>query len=171
MNRNSKIKEESVESTPVNDHESEVNRPPQKLEKQLSESSASQMAVKLKNLTSSPVVVRRRRSKETTPDNSRISKTLPRGLGCGASIISNASTSSSQSSQSDTCDVYGLYGRLMYVKDCYNGEDRGLITDHPEYETLRRSDPELAAIPAKVTTLDRRLRMKIGRPRLVIEYK
>ena len=33
------------------------------------------------------------------------------------------------------------------------------------YETLRRSDPDLAAIPAKVSTLDRRLQMKAARPR------
>lgn len=33
------------------------------------------------------------------------------------------------------------------------------------YESLRRSDPDLAAIPAKVTTLDRRLRLKLQRPR------
>lgn len=50
----------------------------------------------------------------------------------------------------------------MYIKD-YDG-DENLITD-PVYETLRRSDPELAAIPNKVSTLDRRLRMKVSRPR------
>jgi Rho guanine nucleotide exchange factor 10 len=53
----------------------------------------------------------------------------------------------------------------MYVKD-YEGEDGALNggTD-PIYESLRRSDPELAAIPGKVSTLDRRLRLKASRPR------
>lgn len=50
----------------------------------------------------------------------------------------------------------------MYVKD-YEREDN-ILTD-PVYESLRRSDPELAAIPNKVSTLDRRLKMKVSRPR------
>lgn len=41
----------------------------------------------------------------------------------------------------------------MYVKD-YEREDN-ILTD-PVYESLKRSDPELAAIPNKVSTLDRR---------------
>lgn len=128
-----------------------------KIEKQLSDSSVSNMTAKLKHhLTSSPVVIRRRRSKEG--DMSRLSKTLPR-LGNGGSIFS--SSTSSQGS-GDTCDVYGLYGELMYPKD-YAGEDN-ILTD-PVYESLRRSDPELAAIPGKVSTLDRRLKMKVSRPR------
>lgn len=112
-------------------------------------------SAKLKHhLTSSPVVIRRRRSKDG--DISRLSKTLPR-LGNSASIFSTSSSSSG-----DTCDVYGLYGELMYPKD-YIGEEN-ILTD-PVYESLRRSDPELAAIPGKVSTLDRRLRMKVSRPR------
>lgn len=115
------------------------------------------VAAKLKQqLTSSPVVLRRRRSKEL--DMSRLSKTLPRGLGAG---MLSMSTTSSQSS-GDTCDVYGLYGELMYVKD-YDGDDHEL--GDTIYESLRRSDPELAAIPGKVSTLDRRLKMKVSRPR------
>lgn len=116
-------------------------------------------SVKLKQqlVTSSPVVVRRRKSKEC--DMSRLSKTLPRGLGSGFAM--SMSTTSSQSS-GDTCDVYGLYGELMYVKD-YESEDGALVD--PTYESLRRSDPELAAIPGKVSTLDRRLKMKVSRPR------
>lgn len=58
--------------------------------------------------------------------------------------------------------MYGLYGELMYIKD-YEG-DENILTD-PIYESLRRSDPELAAIPGKVSTLDRRLKMKVSRPR------
>lgn len=49
----------------------------------------------------------------------------------------------------------------MYVKD-YDGEET--VAD-PAYESLRRSDPELAAIPGKVSTLDRQLRLKASRPR------
>lgn len=129
-----------------------------KIEKQLSDSSVSNITAKLKHhLTSSPVVIRRRRSKEG--DMSRLSKTLPR-LGNGGSIFSTSSASSQGSG--DTCDVYGLYGELMYPKD-YAGEDN-ILTD-PVYESLRRSDPELAAIPGKVSTLDRRLKMKVSRPR------
>ncbi|XP_069683969.1 rho guanine nucleotide exchange factor 10-like isoform X2 [Periplaneta americana] len=136
-----------------------------KLEKQSSDTSVtSSVAAKLKHqLTSSPVVIRRRRHKESDLMARRASKTLPRGLGCGGGLLSTSTTSSQGSG--DTCDVYGLYGELMYVKD-YEGEDGALNggTD-PIYESLRRSDPELAAIPGKVSTLDRRLRLKASRPR------
>lgn len=126
-----------------------------KIDKQLSDSSMTNVTAKLKHhLTSSPVVIRRRRSKDG--DIARLSKTLPR-LHNGGSIFSTSSSSSA-----DTCDVYGLYGELMYPKD-YVGEEN-ILTD-PVYESLRRSDPELAAIPGKVSTLDRRLRMKVSRPR------
>lgn len=50
----------------------------------------------------------------------------------------------------------------MYIKD-YDKEEN-ILTDNV-YESLRRSDPQLAAIPNKVSTLDRRLRMKVSRPR------
>lgn len=114
--------------------------------------------VKLKQqLAGSPVMLRRKRSKEY---ECRGSKTLPRGLGAGCGFLSS-SMSSSQSS-GENCDVYGLYGELMYVKDYENENSSGI---DPIYETLRRSDPELAAIPNKVSTLDRRLKMKITRPR------
>lgn len=122
------------------------------------DSSVSSNIVKLKQqLTSSPVMLRRKRSKEY---ECRGSKTLPRGLGAGCGFLSS-SMSSSQSS-GENCDVYGLYGELMYVKDYENENNSGI---DPIYETLRRSDPELAAIPNKVSTLDRRLKMKITRPR------
>ncbi|KAL0127438.1 hypothetical protein PUN28_005618 [Cardiocondyla obscurior] len=122
------------------------------------DSSASSNIVKLKQqLTGSPVMLRRKRSKEY---DCRGSKTLPRGLGAGCGFLSS-SFSSSQSS-GENCDVYGLYGDLMYVKDYENENNSGI---DPIYESLRRSDPELAAIPNKVSTLDRRLKMKITRPR------
>ncbi|XP_023013689.1 uncharacterized protein isoform X3 [Leptinotarsa decemlineata] len=136
---------------------SEENSRP-KMEKQLSDSSMQSLSAKLKYLTSSPVVLRKRRSKEN--ELARMSKTLPRGLGNGGSIFSTSSTSSQSSG--DTNNVYGLYSELMYVKDYER--DENILTD-PVYESLRRSDPELSAIPNKVSTLDRRLKMKVSRPR------
>lgn len=163
-NNNFKItpKEETtakLETESLNNSFSEnVSEDRPKIEKQLSDSSMTSVTAKLKHhLTSSPVVIRRRRSKEC--DASRLSKTLPR-LGNGGSIFSTSSTSSQGSG--DTCDVYGLYGELMYPKD-YSGEEN-MLSESP-YECLRRSDPELAAIPGKVSTLDRRLKMKVSRPR------
>lgn len=122
------------------------------------DSSTSNSILKLKQqLAGSPVMLRRKRSKEY---ENRGSKTLPRGLGSGGGFLSN-SMSGSQSS-GENCDVYGLYGELMYVKDYENENNSGIDLI---YEPLRRSDPELAAIPNKVSTLDRRLKMKITRPR------
>ncbi|XP_012244290.1 rho guanine nucleotide exchange factor 10-like protein isoform X2 [Bombus vosnesenskii] len=122
------------------------------------DSSMSNSILKLKQqLASSPVMLRRKRSKEY---EYRGSKTLPRGLGSGGGFLSS-SMSGSQSS-GENCDVYGLYGELMYVKDYENENSSGIDLI---YEPLRRSDPELAAIPNKVSTLDRRLKMKITRPR------
>ncbi|XP_073955812.1 rho guanine nucleotide exchange factor 10-like protein isoform X5 [Choristoneura fumiferana] len=83
-------------------------------------------------------VVRRKK-----PGDVRLSKTLPKCANLNA------------------CDVYGLYGDLMFVKDCAGEGD----VSGSGGEALRRSDPELAAIPFRVSTLDRRLRMRAGRPR------
>lgn len=55
-------------------------------------------------------------------------------------------------------DIFGLYEQLMTVKDCNDSSVE-------RTNELCRSDPDLAAIPAKVSTLDRRLRMKMTRPR------
>ena len=151
------VKSEQERSDAGNPNESTVDD--QKLEKQLRELSTPSGSIKLRQqLTSSPIVLRRRKSKDS--EMSRLSKTLPRGLGNGGSIFSTSTTSSQSSG--DTCDVYGLYGDLMYLKD-YEG-DENMVADTP-YESLRRSDPELAAIPGKVSTLDRRLKMKVSRPR------
>jgi Rho guanine nucleotide exchange factor 10 len=59
------------------------------------------------------------------------------------------------------CDVFGLYGELLNVRDydCDSGE-RISMNDE-----LRKSDPELSTIPYRVSTLDRRVRMKTSRPR------
>lgn len=100
-------------------------------------------------------------------DSGRMTKTLPRNLrtSSGAFSPSIHSTLSSSSQYSDQgCDVYGLYSDLIFVKeDIENQEDRNILD--PSYDYLRRSDPDIAAIPAKVSTLDRRLRMKVSRPR------
>lgn len=155
--KNFREQKEITEEVEIHYSEKEKERP--KIEKQLSDSSVSSTASKLKyHLNSSPVVIRRRRSKES--DIALRSKTLPRCFGNVGSIFSTSSTSS-QSSE-DTCNVYGLYGELMYIKD-YEG-DENILTD-TIYESTRRSDPELAAIPNKVSTLDRRLKMKVSRPR------
>lgn len=131
-------------------------------------SNSQDMSQRLKaQLVHSPVVLRRRRTKDSA-ELSRMSKTLPRGLGAAgaftASIHSN--TSSSQGSEHSGCDVYGLYGDLIFVKEDYDNVEQGQgnLMD-PTYENLRRSEPELAAIAAQVNTLDHRLRMKVSRPR------
>lgn len=112
----------------------------------------------------SPVVTRRR--KLSTQDMARMSKTLPRGLGSTGFFTNTISSNTSSIHSSDHgCDVYGLYGDLIFVKEDYDAEEgQGNLMD-PSYESLRRSDPELAAIPGKMSTLDRRLKMKVSRPR------
>ncbi|KAF7989094.1 hypothetical protein HCN44_007404 [Aphidius gifuensis] len=130
-----------------------------------SSSSFSYNVDKLKqHLSGSPVALRRKRNKD---NDYRGSKTLPRGFG---GVLSNNTTTNgllstsitSSQSSGENCDVYGLYSELMHLKDYDNDNNSGI---DPIYESLRRSDPELAAIPNKVNTLDRRLKMKITRPR------
>ncbi|XP_055585651.1 uncharacterized protein LOC129738466 isoform X2 [Uranotaenia lowii] len=116
-------------------------------------------------ICSSPVILRRK--KPPPMESGRMAKTLPRNLrtSSGAFSPSIHSTLSSSSQYSDQgCDVYGLYSDLIFVKeDLENQEDRNILD--PSYDYLRRSDPDIAAIPAKVSTLDRRLRLKASRPR------
>ncbi|EDX18227.1 rho guanine nucleotide exchange factor 10 isoform X2 [Drosophila simulans] len=124
------------------------------------------------SLANSPAFHRKR----FRDDPNRMSKTLPRGLGAaaagsgagGASAAGSgtASGNTSQHGEHGICDVYGLYGKLIFVKEDYDAEEgnQGNLMDMM-YEGMRRSDPELAAIPGKVCTLDRRLRMKASRPR------
>lgn len=111
-------------------------------------------------LDGSPVMLRRRRFKDSGQSNdvSRLSKTLPRGIGRTRVV-------SSETSETSGCDVYGLYGDLIYVKESYPSQQDTENLMAPSYENLRRSDPDLAAIPGKMSTLDRRLRMKVSRPR------
>lgn len=150
-----------------------------KLEKQRS-LEVSPSPAKMKNqLPNSPIVLRRK-SNIRESDLSRISKTLPRGFsGVGAyfngtnSMRSSSSSGSSQNGSDSGCDVYGLYSDLLFVKEDYEGQltmtPGATLSIHEQvaFDTLRRgnSDPDLAAIPSKVSTLDRRLKMKVGRPR------
>jgi len=147
-----------------------------KLEKQRSlEISPSPSKFKLPN---SPIVLRRK-SNIRESDLSRISKTLPRGFsGIGSflngsnSMRSSSSSGSSANGSDSGCDVYGLYSDLLFVKEDFDGQMTltpitALSLHEQAYDTIRRgsSDPDLAAIPSKVSTLDRRLKMKTGRPR------
>lgn len=92
------------------------------------------------------VVLRKKSSKDNV--FLRNCKTLPRG----GPLPSRFSIES---------DVYGLYGNLINVRGL---EDEGRFVD-PLYDALRRSDPELNALDAKMSTLDRRLKMRMSRPR------
>lgn len=160
----------SSSSSSASDHQPILMSRRKTLEKQNSIDSPFSAAISSKfraQFTSSPVVLRRQRFKDT--DSMRMTQTLPRSLGSSAgyfsqSIHSNtSSSSSSQGSEQNCCDVYGLYGDLIFVKEDYEAEDgQGNIMD-TAYESLRRSNPEL--IPVKVSTLDRRMRMKVARPR------
>ncbi|RXG61933.1 Rho guanine nucleotide exchange factor 10 [Armadillidium vulgare] len=110
---------------------------------------------KLKQQLSSPIMVRRR-SRESREQSRRLSKTLPRNVG-GMAL-----------SGSQECDVYGLCGALLNVQN-YEEEAIGGVTDCgglnlSRYDSMRRSDPELA-IPEQLNTLDRRVRLKASRPR------
>jgi len=107
---------------------------------------------KLRHRNSSPIMRRRPQINPQNPTNMarRSSKTLPRGFS-----LANAAGDSLD------CDVFGLYGELLNVRDydCDSGE-RISMNDE-----LRKSDPELSTIPYRVSTLDRRVRMKTSRPR------
>lgn len=157
LNKKENLDDSSQEVTPVK----------KKLERQVSSESPLSIPAKLRaQLTNSPVVLRRRRFKDQA-EASRMSKTLPRGLGSAAFTASMHSNNSSSShgSEQGCCDVYKLYGDLIFVKEDYETEEgQGSLMD-PSYENLRKSDPELAAISGKVSTLDRRLKMKVSRPR------
>lgn len=119
------------------------------------------------SLANSPAF-HRKRFRDLSSESARMSKTLPRGLGSASYFQSGLNSNNSTLSHAEHgyCDVYGLYGKLIFVKEDYDAEEgtQGNLMDMM-YEGMRRSDPELAAIPGRVTTLDRRLRMKASRPR------
>ncbi|XP_073830601.1 rho guanine nucleotide exchange factor 10-like protein isoform X3 [Musca autumnalis] len=120
------------------------------------------------SLANSPAF-HRKRFRDLSSESARISKTLPRGLGSAGAYFQsgmNSNNSTLSHTEHGYCDVYGLYGKLIFVKEDYDAEEgtQGNLMDMM-YEGMRRSDPELAAIPGRVTTLDRRLRMKASRPR------
>lgn len=128
-----------------------------RLEKQQSDGSlvpTRRVPPRLRQQLSSPVILRRKPRESHQQHVRRLSKTLPRGLGLGTLA------------GSQECDVYGLYGDLLNVHEYEDDEPlnmgEGLLLSR--YDSLRRSDPELA-VPAQVSTLDRRVRLKASRPR------
>lgn len=150
-----------------------------KLEKQRS-LEMSPSPAKMKNQMPNSPIVLRRKSNIRESDLSRISKTLPRGFsGVSAyfngtnSMRSSSSSGSSQNGSDSGCDVYGLYSDLLFVKEEFDSQMQMTpnatmgLHEQVVFDSLRRgnSDPDLAAIPSKVSTLDRRLKMKVGRPR------
>lgn len=151
---------EMPDSTANDSTETEKGLEDESSSSKMSEQSSQDLTSKIRaQLENSPVMLRRRRFREAN-DNCRLSKTLPRGIG-----LLSTHSDASQTSEESACDVYGLYGDLIYVKESYEPHPDTENLMSPTYENLRRSDPELAAIPAKVSTLDRRLRMKVSRPR------
>lgn len=135
-----------------------------KLEKQTSLDipNTNSITAKLRaQLANSPVALRRRRFKDLS--ESRLSKTLPRGLGANSFFSTSINSSNSSGNGSELSNVYGLYKDLIYVKEDDETHQGNLIDS--SYEVLRKSDPELAVIQGKVSTLDRRLKMKVSRPR------
>lgn len=120
----------------------------------------------------SPVVLRKKsrcREIETRSDSIRKSKTLPRGFSGISSHLMRSSSSSGSSNGFDAgCDIFGMYSDLLYIKeDLVSGNNTMKSNNENTLDSLRRgnSDPDLSAIPFKIGTLDRRLKMKIGRPR------
>jgi Rho guanine nucleotide exchange factor 10 len=161
------------------EHDTEKEESSAKIEKQKSMDIAPS-PTKIKNhLPPNSPIVLRRKSNIRECDLARVSKTLPRGFSGitsflnGSNSMRSSSSSGSSANGSDSgCDVYGLYSDLLFVKEDFDGQ----LTLNPmttsslhdqTFESLRRgsSDPDLAAIPSKVSTLDRRLKMKTGRPR------
>lgn len=137
-----------------------------KLDKQNSLDQAFSAKIRA-SLANSPAF-HRKRFRDLSSESARTCKTLPRGLGSAGYFPTglNSNTSTLSHGEHGYCDVYGLYGKLIYVKEDYDAEEgaQGNLMDMM-YEGMRRSDPELAAIPGRVTTLDRRLKMKASRPR------
>lgn len=161
-----KITQDVPDGKQIGSSEQKVCPPEQDDNKTDEQTEKQKEATALKEqICSSPVILRRK--KQPTMESGRMAKTLPRNLrtSSGAFSPSIHSTLSSSSQYSDQgCDVYGLYSDLIFVKeDIENQTDRNILD--PSYDYLRRSDPDIAAIPAKVSTLDRRLRMKVSRPR------
>lgn len=121
------------------------------------------------------VVLRKKsrcRENEARSDSIRKSKTLPRGFsGISAALMrSSSSSGSSQNGFDGGCDIFGMYSDLLYIKEDFVCSNSIIPSNNEETMALNgfrrgNSDPDLAGIPFKVGTLDRRLKMKIGRPR------
>ena len=91
----------------------------------------------------------------------RFSKTLPRGFSLSAASATDCGAGDS---------VYGLYGDLLNVADYdsetgYCGQSAACDSQSGALASGHKSDPELNTIPYRVSTLDRRMTMKLARPR------
>ena len=123
---------------------------------------------KLRHRNSSPPLRAsrsRQRCAQDVPASRRFSKTLPRGFSLANQVNAEAMNEFST-------DVYGLYDQLLNVRDydyCDGsgefGRHDGGIGQMAETDENRKSDPEISTIPYRVSTLDRRMRMKSSRPR------
>ena len=142
---------------------------------------AAKKASTLRHRNSSPPLRARPRIRQfgdQSEREKRFSKTLPRGF----------SLANSEAANHELSDVYGLYGDLLNVTDysfdaageggsggptCPTGgggksaANKAQSTHHvcAMNDENRKSDPEISTIPYRVSTLDRRMRMKSSRPR------
>ena len=124
---------------------------------------------KLRHRNSSPPLRAsraRKRCAQEIPASRRFSRTLPRGFSLANQVNVEGIN------DFHTADVYGLYGELLNVRDydCCDGSGEfgrhdGVIGQMAETDENRKSDPEISTIPYRVSTLDRRMRMKSSRPR------
>jgi Rho guanine nucleotide exchange factor 10 len=96
----------------------------------------------------------------SSTNSRRFSKTLPRGFSLSAATAECGAGDS----------VYGLYGDLLNVADYdsetgYCGQSAACGGQPGALASCHKSDPELNTIPYRVSTLDRRMTMKLARPR------
>jgi len=114
------------------------------------------------SITSTPGNNNSHNSSCTISASRRFSKTLPRGFSL------SSATADCGSGVGDS--VYGLYGDLLNVADYdsetgYGGQSVGGGAGQTALANCHKSDPELNTIPYRVSTLDRRMTMKLARPR------
>lgn len=97
--KNRGVQANDIEVTPATPEDADKKLLPALEDKSPTSNNADTLQAKIKHqLTGSPVVLRRRRSKDVDQSmTSRLSKTLPRGLGCGGHVFSTSTTSSQSS--------------------------------------------------------------------------
>lgn len=129
------------------------------------------------NIPHNPIVLRKKsccKNNDSPNDSIRKCKTLPRGFsGISSQLMrSSSSSGSSQNGYDVGFELFGMYSDLLNIKDdSFCGNNTTTSNNKRNSGTIlnsfRRvsSDPDLADISFKVGTLDRRMKMKIGRPR------